>query len=358
MEFIFNLDFASLLLGYGPVSSLTFVAIKNGDLKDPATWLGGIVPFAGCSLVISSGIEVTIPRGELPFPVSKCDVYGKLRCGGGNPSFKFAFPINLAVYSGGSFDDLTSSKRILCPGGSLFTTKPGGSFCSAGTIIQSFSSSGTLNSTTITSPSGPLTCGILPGGGVVSFPRITFIAISGGSLLSGGCFLGGVPPSPDACTDGCGVYIQPGITITTADLDGEININIVQFDVPVGAVFNLGTPGSSKGFKFKFPAVLNVRGSLGFVCSGGGIILPSGGGIKSEIKFFAGGGFAGAVATFIQIVDVVTGINVGSPFDLSITFSGPYFLIIAIDGSITVSVTGMKEFSSLKIEVYRVLYLS
>jgi hypothetical protein len=281
--------------------------------------------------------------------LQKCDIYGKLQCGGGNPSFQFNYPINVNVHSGGSFDDLTSSKHIRCPGGSLFTTFSGGSFCSAETVLQSFSSSGILNSITIGSPSGPLTCGVLPSGGVLSFPRITFIAIQGGGLLSGDSYLGGIPPSGDLCSGGCGVYIGPGVQLSTADLDGELDIDITTIEIPVGAGLDLGTKGSKKGFRFKFAIDVDVRGSLAFVGSGGGIFLPGGPGSKSGIKFFDGGSFAGAVVTFIQLVDLVTGVDVGEQVDLAVVLVGPYFLTSG-NGTIIISLTGMIEFSSLKTE--------
>jgi hypothetical protein len=351
---IFDLDFAAVVVGYGAVDSLTFVAIQNGDFYDPATWLGGVVPFAQCSILISAGITVTIARPILTFPLKKFDIYGDLKCGGGHPSFQFNYATNIVVHSGGVVEDLTSTKHFLLPGNSIITSYSGGSCGSAGTVIQTYSSAGLGNSITINSPSGPFTCGILPSGSVLSFPRITFIAIQSGGFLSGDTYLGGVAPSVDVCSGGCGVDIAPGVRLSTADLDGELDIDIVQIDVPLGAALELGTSGSNKGFRFKFPIELNAFGALSFICSGGGIYIPGGHGTTSGINFFDGCSFTSIVATFIQIFDTLTGDDMGEPFIVPTVLAGPYFVIIPIDGTIIISVISMKEFSSLIIEFYRI----
>jgi hypothetical protein len=278
--------------------------------------------------------------------LTKFDVFGSIAFGAGSSTFQFNYAINIAVHSGGVVQDSTSTKCFRLPGDSLVTSYSGGSFCSAGTVVQTYSSAGLGSSITVPSASGPFTCGVLPSGNVVSFPRVTFIVVQSGGFTSGSTYLGGVPPSTDACSDGCGVDVPPGVTLSTADLDGELDLNIVQIDVSVGAFLELGTGGSSKGFRFKFPVQVNVLGSLSFVCSGGGIYIPSGNGITSSINFFGGSSFTSVVVTFIQVVDLVTGVSIGTALTLQTTFIGPYFITISVTGTISISVIGMKEFYS------------
>jgi hypothetical protein len=354
IELLFELDFPAVVVGYGAVHSWTFIAIQSGDFYDPATWLDGVVPFARCSIVISAGITVTIARAALTFPLKKFDIYGVLRCGDGHTSFQFNYATHIFVHSGGVVEDLTSTKHFLLPGNSHITSYSSGSFGSVGTVIQTYFSASLGNSITINSPSGSFTCGILLSGSVLSFPRITFIAIESGGFLSGDTYLGEIAPSIDICSDGCGVYIAPGVTLSTADLDSKLDIDIVQIDVALGATVELGTSGSNKGFRFKFPIEFNVFGALSFICSGGGIYIPGGHGTRSGINFFYGSSFTSIVETFIQIFDILTGDNIGAPLILPTVLTGPYFVIITIDGTIIINVISMKEFSSLTIEFYRI----
>ncbi|CAF5054763.1 unnamed protein product, partial [Rotaria socialis] len=91
-----------------------------------------------------------------------------------------------------------------------------------------------------------------------------------------GTFLGGFAPSEDICSGGCGIQVIKGVTLSTAGLNGVLNIKITSIAVAIGATFQLGTPGASTGFKFKFPITLSIFGGMSFVCSGGYIMLPPG----------------------------------------------------------------------------------
>ena len=237
-----------------------------------------------------------------------------------------------------SIQDLTSNHQIHFPEDSLITTYSGGLFGSAGTAFQ-----GVGNSMTGPSTSGPFTCGVLPSGVVVCFPRITFIAIQNGGFGSGASYLGGLAPSDDVCSGGCGVYVAAGVTLSTADLNGELDLNIVEIDVAAGGFFELGTPGSNNGFKFKHGVTINVLGTLSFVASGGGIYMIGGNGITSSINILTGGEFTSVVVTFIQEYDILTGANIGPPFILATIIIGPDCMTV----STTVTVTncpGMKEY--------------
>lgn len=332
------------------VDSLTIVAIRDGDFNNPLTWLGGVVPFAGCSIVISTGIRVTLSRPALTFPLKKIDIFGRFGCGEGADSFQFNFPTVIAVHSGGEIEDRTVNKQFRFPGGSLLTIFPGGSFAAAGTVIQIFTSTGLGQSIKVTSPSGPFTCGILPDGSVLSYKRITLFVIQSGGFTSGETYLGGEAPTGEGCTSGCAVYVLKGLTLSTADLDGVLKINIAQLDVASGAFLELGTRGSNKGFRFSSAVQLNVFGALSFVCSGGGIFIPSGDGILSAINFFGGGSFISTITTFIQTFSILTGVNVGSSMTVTSGISGPYYVVTSATGEISISVTSMKDLLNVLIE--------
>ena len=325
---------------------MTFVAIRSGDFNDPSIWLGGIVPFAGVSVVISAGITVSFARAALTFPLARIDVFGNIGFGAGSSSFQFNFPIIIAVRAGGGIQDSTSGKLFLFSAGSLLNIFTGGSFASVGTVVQTSGSSGSGSSFQVTSASGPFTYGILPDGSVVGFPRITFIAIQSGGFTSGGTYLGGGAPSDDDCSSGCGIDVLSGVTLSTDDLNGALTLNIVQIDIVIGAQLELGTHGSNAGFRFSVPITLNVFGSIGFVCSGGGLIIPVGNGLGSAINIFNGGIFTSTVVTFLQVTNVVTGVFIGSPFVLALIINGPFFITISADGTISVSTIGTKEFLS------------
>jgi len=213
---------------------------------------------------------------------------------------------------------------------------PGATFCQAGTVIQTYSPSGPGNSITITTPTGPLTIAIFSTGSILTASKIVFFAISSGGFTSGATYLGGIAPSVADCTDSpCGVSVLSGVTLSTADLNGVLDINIDVFEVPAGATLQLGTPGSTNGFKFKFPVQLLISGALSFVAGGGGIFLPPG----SGFNILAGGSFISAVATFIQVYDLLTGINIGVPTVLGLSYLGPYFITISVTGVITIGTT-------------------
>lgn len=198
------------------------------------------------------------------------------------------------------------------------------------------------NSTTITSSSGPLTCAVLPSGQLLSFNTVTVIAIQSGSFTSGLTFLGGVAPTSASCSASspCDLYVSSGVTLSTSDLNGELDMNFETITVALGGILQLGTSGSSTGFKFKYPVKLNIFGKLSFFgIAGAGIYLPFG----STFNLMPGSSFASEVITFIQVYSIITGLNVGTPFTLPMSLDGPYYVTISSGGLISLSITGMKE---------------
>ena len=83
------------------MTSLTFVAISSGDFFDPSIWLGGVVPFAKCSIVISAGLTVSVARAAFTFPLEQFHIYGTLALGAGSSDFTFDYPPIIYVHSGG-----------------------------------------------------------------------------------------------------------------------------------------------------------------------------------------------------------------------------------------------------------------
>lgn len=334
-------SFLSGPIGFaGEASSSIFVAIRSGAFNDPLTWADGIVPYGDASVVVSAGVTLTLARSELPVKVTKFDVFGSLALGSGSATFKFLFATNLLIRSGGTLQDLTGEKRLLVPAGSLVTILPGGSVSSSVTVLQTFSASG-VGASVVLPSSGPFTGGVLASGEILSYNKVTFIAIASGGFTAGGSFLGGAAPSADICSSSvaCGVAVTAGVTLSTADLNGSLDLNIDLISVAAGAVLELGTPGSSAGFKFSNKIKLDVLGTLAAVFSGGGVRLPVG----SLFSINNGASFTSVSGTFIQIFDPITGGNIGSPVSLPASLSGPQFFQVSPSGTIIVTNTRTSE---------------
>ena len=353
----FDLDFTEALFGFGFVESLTIYAVRDGFANDPGTWLFGVVPFAGCSIVIPVGITVIWARPALTFPLEKIEIFGNLGFGSGSSSFKFDFPVKINCRSGGQIRDLTSSKLFILAESSLIIVRPGGSFAAAGTVIQISSPSGPGNSTTVDSASGPFTCAALGGGVIVSYKSVAFIVVQSGNVLSSSSYLNDEAPSAEACDSGCAIYISSGVALSTAGLSGGVlNFKIAQIDVPSGATFDVGEAGSNDGLKCLFPIEINVRGTFGYRSSGGKISIPSGNGDSSGINFFAGGKISSTVIVFIQVYNIITGVDIGPPLECPSDLVGPFFILIVIDGTFVINVIGIKRFSTATVEIYAILF--
>ena len=140
------------------------------------------------------------------------------------------------------------------------------------------------------------------------------------------------------------MYIPPGVTLCTVDFNDDLNINIAEIDVAEGTSVEIGTRGSNDGFKFKHSVEINGFGILSVVDSVGGIFIPDGNGITSSINIFSGDTFTSVVVTFLQLVDTVTGTNIGAPVQFSTIRIQRCFVTISATGIITISTTSMNEF--------------
>ncbi|CAF3340232.1 unnamed protein product, partial [Rotaria socialis] len=151
---------------------------------------------------------------------------------------------------------------------------------------------------------GTFTCGMLADGSIETYSSVTAIAINSGGFKAARTFLGGFAPSADICSGGCGVQVIGGVTLSTTDLNGVLNLKITSITVAIGAIFQLGTPGASTGFKFKFPIKLSILG------------------------------------VSIEIFDPLTGFAIGPLQALGTLISGGTFtLTISASGSVTIGGT-------------------
>ena len=276
--------------------------------------------------------------------IRKCDVYGTLALGSStSDSIEFRSALNIIVYSTGTVVDNTRSHVIRLPERALFTMYPGASFQGVQTVIQAYSISGASlsgNTSIVLGSSfqGPKTCGILPGGQIEQFSQVTYIVTSSGDFNSPSTWLGGIVPTADVCSSvgGCGMSVSTGYTLSTASLNGECNINFNVIRISVGAILQLGTSGSSAGFKFRFLFQLNCYGILSDVTgTTGGIFVPPG----STLSFFEGSSFSSLVATVLRVYNPTSNVLIGTGLVLSTSFRGPFFIYISITGEITTSST-------------------
>ena len=321
-----------------------FEAIQSGAFDDTATWSNGVIPSGQCSVVISSGITVTFTGILLNVQITTLTVSGTFKIvATGGIGFGFAFAINILVKGGGTFQDQTDTNRIYTRADSVITFLSGASFTGSNTQVFTFTGTapgeGVGASVTFgSSISGPYTLGVLVDGSVQTFKSVMCLARRSGSFTTGSTWLGGVAPTTDFCgsAGGCDLYVPTGFTLSTESLNGVLNIRFNVLIITSGATLQLGAAGLTAGFRFSFTVTLNNYGILQDVTgSSGGIFLVSG----SNFNFFAGGSFSSVVATSIFIYDSSTGVNIGDGFSISVSFSGPFYIIVSVSGSITTSTT-------------------
>ncbi|CAF1184587.1 unnamed protein product [Adineta steineri] len=327
-------------------NQVMFFVIKSGDIGTGSCYLGGSAPTgpacasSGCGIYVAPSCTLTTASlsGQLSINIGTIIVNSGSTCdlgtGGSSSQFKCINPISIIVRSGGTLQVSATSKTLLLPLGSMVTIYKGGS-CTAGTVIQSYTSSG-LGGTIQVPNAGPFTGAFLSDGTVLQYNEVTFIAINSGDIQSGSCYMGGFAPNVADCSSGCGIYIAKGVTLSTASLNGVLNIDIDTFTVAFGATLQIGTPGSTAGFKFLFPVILDISGTFSFVAAGGGIFLVVG----SEFNLLAGGSFISAVATFLQVYDPVSGALIGVALALVSGQTGPWFVTVLAGGGFTISIIG------------------
>ena len=225
----------------------------------------------------------------------------------------------------------------------MLTFLPGASFTGSSTKLITFTGAtggqGAGASLTLGSSfTGPFTAGISVDGTARRFRSVMCLARRSGGFRRASTWLGGVAPTVDFCggASGCDLFLPGGFTLSTEELNGELDIQFNVINVAAGGSFKLGTKGSSTGFRFKLRTTLNILGTLEDVTGGtGGILVPFG----SGLNLFFGARFVSSVSTFLRVFDA-SGQTVGSGLSLSSSLVGPLFAAIESDGEVTTSTTG------------------
>ena len=336
-----------------PAVEITYEASQSGSFDDPTIWIGGVVPFGDCSIIIPVGIVITFSSEVLNINVRTLTIRGTFTITTSSQiGFAFAYAINIIIFRGGSIIDQTNTNKIYCHADTIFTFLAGASFTGVNTQVivyigstvgQGVGESYILGSSITT----VFTLAILVDGTIKPFRSVMCLARQSGSFTIGSTWLGGIAPTADFCASagGCDLYIPSGFTLSTASLNGQLTIRFNILIIISGGTLQLGTVGSTTGFRFSFSFILNIYGVLEDVTGGtGGIFVPAG----SNFNFFEGSTFVSVVATFLIVFDPATGLPIGQPFSLSVSFSGPLFIIISITGEITESRTSKKNMMSVK----------
>jgi hypothetical protein len=332
--------------GFGgePSTLGQFTAVNSGLFSDPNIWSEKIVPYGSSNVTIAAGAFVTIPRGSLDINVTRIDVRGGLAMGTPiNDSFKLLSPLSITVYSGGNLTDLSGGKKLIAPDGTLLTIYPGGSFTGNGSTLttptQSRASPTAESRLSIQANSrSGYTCGILTGGSIQQFPRVTYMVTASGNFFAGSAFLGGSSPSPSVCTfvGGCGLSVSLSFTLSMSFPGGRLDVNIAAIEITVSASMNFGTPGLATGFRFVYAVRITLYGTMREVSgTTGGIYVTHG----SDLWIYTGGALYCVVPTTVYIVDPATGLAGAQTVSLGIFTPGPFFLSINGSGSIFISVS-------------------
>ena len=258
--------------------------------------------------------------------------------GQSSSTFTFLYPTTLIIQSSGTLQDLTTVKVITLAQETYFGVLNGGSIPSGSSIQVGTDARISGDRYKLSGSRGPLTVGLF-GDMLLNFPKLTHICRRSGAFTARSSFLGSYLPSAALCAVYyCGLYVGPGATLTTAELNGAMNVQIDTVTIASGGILSLGTNGVS-GFSFPVPVSIQLYGTIIFVGSGDVIRIPLG----SYVNFFAGSSFSSAVVVSIQPYDPLNPSVIYTTLVLGTFFSGPYYVTISFSGVITYSTTGMNE---------------
>jgi hypothetical protein len=314
--------------GFATTSSSTFTAAQTGLFGNGTTWVGGVAPYGNATVIIPAGITVTIPGPTLDVAVSSFTVSGTLAVGQGSSTFQFLYPTFILIQTGGTFQDLTTSKTIGTATNSQIINN-GGNTIVGSTMVTTATGTSTLGKRAIGDTFVVLVTSITIT--VVEifrvFPIITPYCGFSGSILSPLSYFGGYVPTTVVCnTNGCGLFVPFGIILNTVDLGGRSRMRFDLITIAAGATFQMGTPGAS-GFVFGFPPRIDVSGTFAVVMSSGQI--QAFGGIAFNL-------FGGAVFVASFVVQFATlsasGVVLGF-LSISPGATGPLFSVVGADGS-------------------------
>ena len=347
---MYLIAFLEPVSGFGgePSTLDQFTAIRSGAFNDTNIWSEKIVPYGSCSVNIVASARVTIPR--LAFELNVIDYfdYGTLVLGTpNNDSFTFRKTPNIIVYPGGVLQDATGLKQLFSPEGTLFTVYPGGTFDANGSTLTTYTQTRAerivdTRLTIQTSFRTGYTCGILPGGVIQQFFRVTYMVSGSDDINVGSIFLGRRPPTQSVCAvvGGCGLSVSLNFVLSTVSLGGRINTNFVVIDITVSATMQLGSPELTTDIWFMFPVIINIRGLLEVLTNSASCIyLP----FNSVINIFPGGRFRSTAPTSLCVYNSATGLPTGVRLPLTTAVDGPFYVTIIDTGDINTSFIGIEK---------------
>ncbi|CAF1471922.1 unnamed protein product [Didymodactylos carnosus] len=122
--------------GDEPLTNGTLTAVHSGSFFDASTWGGLFIPGSGSTIIIPSGIIVSLNgTNQLSINVIIIIIFGRLTIvgNGGNSGFIFVYAINIYVYNGGILQDATTNRSgIYINVNSSIVLYNGGQFLSHG----------------------------------------------------------------------------------------------------------------------------------------------------------------------------------------------------------------------------------
>ena len=322
-----------------------FIADRSGEFNDSSIWRNRILPYGNASVLISSGASVTILRDTFDLNMVNCDVYGNLILGDSAKSaVTFVNPGSINVFEGGSVQFVSSVKEFHIPVGQLITGFPGSTLSGnnvsviTGSSSRSLTPSGTKSFTS--GGRGPMThCGVEKGR---SFEKDAVVDLpeKSGEFDSDDTWFGRRKPSADKCKragGSCQISMETSVSLSTSTLGGSLELNVSSISISVTSTIEIGTKGSSSGFKFRFSMVIEIFGTMSDVSeTDGGIWVV----FNTQINFRAGAKFTSKVETYLIVYNPFSGAII-SRFSLSLSFTGPFFFTIDAIGSISISIQGI-----------------
>jgi len=327
----------------GVTQAVVYTTVQSGDLTDPETWSTGTALSDNSIIIITAGTTVTYDAASFNFYLRSILIYGTLSITSANPAgFTFNYPVNIMVASTGRLEATNSgASRINLVVGSVITFASGATYAGADASVYAYSTnvSQAVNVSTITlstTLAGPFTKEILIDLTARSFPRVTYIVRQSGLFLDYTTWPGLLRPTSTLCpaSQGCGLFVGAGLTLSTADLNGTATINFAKITVEANAVLKLGTstsPASSAGFRFRSSLRLDCYGTIQYLARNStNLLVP----INSFINFYSGGSFSGPGSIFLASYNVN---NVSNVLNRTIwtTLSGPISHNIDSTGVIT-----------------------
>jgi hypothetical protein len=322
----------------------TYYAIKSGNFNDPSIWKGGIAPFGKCFINITANANVTFTEALFTIEVYAFYIHGTFEVtSSGEAGFTFGVVITLIVYSGGTFVDHTESHHLYCFAESLLIFHPGAFFIGFNSLLikitalpakDNIDSQYTLGSTL----NGPFTFSFLIFGPIRLFLRVTYIVRQTGEFNDTETWLGHLLPTLEdsILVGGCALYIPSNTTLRTGSLKGELKINFTHITIDIYAVLELIAITDPLIFKFFYIVKVEVRGTLHYMGIGSAnaaIFIPAG----SRINIYASGRFISSNFCYLRIYSIITNQLIGDGYPLGTLIIGPYFIIISIEGIVTVN---------------------